>query len=157
MSGEEPADIARRLIQQNIYLTLGSADGAGQPWVSPIFYVAAGSERFYWVSSPDARHSRNLAVRPEVSMVIFDSRVPVGEAQAVYISARAEEVTGAEVEPAVDVYSRGSELRGARAWRLEDVIAPAVHRLYRATASEWSILDSIGHPRSGDRRIAVEL
>jgi hypothetical protein len=45
----------------------------------------------------------------------------------------------------------------ASEWRLEDVLAPAVHRLYRAMASEWSILDSIGHPQSGDRRIAVEL
>ena len=57
---EEPADIARRLIRDNLYLTVGSADSTGRPWVSPVFYVAQGAERFYWVSSPDALHSRNL-------------------------------------------------------------------------------------------------
>jgi Pyridoxamine 5'-phosphate oxidase len=64
MSPEQPADIARRLIRSNMYLTLGSADGAGSPWVSPVFYVAQGHAQFLWVSSPDARHSRNVAARP---------------------------------------------------------------------------------------------
>ena len=68
-----------------------------------------------------------------------------------YISGRAEEVTGPDVETAVQVYSRGSQLRGAREWTLEHVTAPAPLRLYRATASAWSVLDSVGHSGSGDR------
>jgi nitroimidazol reductase NimA-like FMN-containing flavoprotein (pyridoxamine 5'-phosphate oxidase superfamily) len=157
MSVEDPADIARRLIRENLYLTLATADAAGSPWVSPVFYVAAEDEHFYWVSSPEARHSRNLAERAEVSMVIFDSRVRVGEAQAVYISGRAGEVSGAAIEQSVQVYSRGSELRGAAEWTVEHVRAPAVHRLYRATATAFSVLDSIGHSRPGDQRIEVLL
>jgi nitroimidazol reductase NimA-like FMN-containing flavoprotein (pyridoxamine 5'-phosphate oxidase superfamily) len=157
MTAEQPAEIARRLIRSNMYFTLGSADGDGTPWVSPVFYVAEGHAQFLWVSSPDAWHSRNVAERPEVSIVIFDSQVELGQAQAVYISARAEEVAGGGLEAAVQAFSRGSKRWGAREWTLEYVRAPAVHRLYRATASEYSVLDSVGHPRPGDRRIPVNL
>jgi len=108
MTTEQPAQIARRLIRSNMYLTLGSADGAGTPWVSPVFYVADAHSHFLWVSPPDARHSRNVAERPEVSIVIFDSKVPLGHAQAVYISARAKEVAAGDLEAAVQAFSRGS-------------------------------------------------
>jgi hypothetical protein len=69
---------ARAIIDSNFYMTLGTADEEGRPWVSPVYYAAEGYAKFYWVSSPEATHSRNLAVRPEVSVVIFDSRTPVG-------------------------------------------------------------------------------
>jgi hypothetical protein len=42
---------------------------------------------FYWVSSPEAQHTRNLAERPEAEIVIFDSTAPVGQGEAVYITA----------------------------------------------------------------------
>src|SRR5688500_9495102 len=79
--------IARTIIDSNAYMTLATADGDGRPWASPVWYAAAGYAEFYWVSSPEARHSRNLAARPEVSIVIFElpgayrhgsSRVRVG-------------------------------------------------------------------------------
>jgi nitroimidazol reductase NimA-like FMN-containing flavoprotein (pyridoxamine 5'-phosphate oxidase superfamily) len=59
-------------------MTLATADETGCPWASPVWYAAEGYARFYWVSSPEAKHSRNLAVRPRLSIVIFDSRAPVG-------------------------------------------------------------------------------
>jgi hypothetical protein len=123
--------------------TLGSADGAGSPWVSPVFYVAQG-------------HAQFTSLRPEVSIVIFDSQARLAHAQAVYLSARAEEVAGGDLQAGVQAFSRGSERWGASEWTLEHR-PPAVHRLYRATASAYSVLDSIGHPRSGDRRIPVNL
>ena len=46
---------------------------------------ARGYDALFWVSSPQARHSRNLAARPQVSIVVFDSQVPVGSAAAVYM------------------------------------------------------------------------
>ena len=38
--------------------------------------------------------SRNLARRPDLSVVIFDSRVPAYTGQGVYLSAVAEELSG---------------------------------------------------------------
>lgn len=156
-SPEDAATLAKRLIDEGSYLTLGTADADGRPWVSPVWYAAAAHTELLWVSSPEARHSRNLADRPHVSAVIFDSGAPVGEAQAVYLRGTAAKLAGAELERSIAVFSRRSQQSGARPWTLEDVIAPARLRLYRASAREVFVLDSIGDTRQGDHRIPVEL
>jgi hypothetical protein len=138
--------IARSIIDVNLYMTLGTADGTGRPWASPVYYASAGYTEFYWVSSPEATHSRNIAARPQISIVVFDSHAPVGTGQGVYMSAVAEELAGVEVEKGIDVFSRGSVAHGAREWGLQDVQGAAPYRLYRATASPHSILDPTAHP-----------
>jgi hypothetical protein len=138
--------VARSIIDSNWYMALGTADETGRPWVSPVYYAPAGYTEFYWVSSPEARHSRNVAGRPEVSIVIFDSRVPVGAGQGVYMTAGAEELMGDELARGVGVFSRVSEGHGARPWTLEDVRPPAVYHLYRAVASEHWVLEPGSHP-----------
>jgi uncharacterized protein YhbP (UPF0306 family) len=104
-----------------MYMTLGTADENGRPWVPPVYYAPEGYVDFYWVSSPEAKHSRNLAARPEVSIVVFDSRTSVGSGQGVYMSAVAEELMGDDIERGIAVFSRRSEAHGAGEWNLEDV------------------------------------
>jgi hypothetical protein len=67
-------------------------DAAGRPWVSPVFFAADGYQDLYWISAPQATHSRNLAERPEASIVVFDSQAPVGTGQAVYMAVTADQV-----------------------------------------------------------------
>jgi len=62
-SDADHAAIARAIVDANVYMTLGTADAEGRPWVSPVFFAASGYRDYYWISSPDARHSRNLAGR----------------------------------------------------------------------------------------------
>ena len=85
-------DIARRIIDRGRYMTLGTCDEKGEPWASPVFYSTDGYGSFYWMSSPDATHSKNLKPRPNLAIVIFDTADPVGACQAVYVRARAEEL-----------------------------------------------------------------
>lgn len=149
MSGDPVAD-ARAVIDSNSYMTLGTADESGRPWVSPVWFAHSGYREFFWVSSPDARHSINLAARPEVGIVIFDSQVSPGDAEAVYVSAKAEELSGDELESGIDVFSRKSEADGLPAYSHADVQEPARLRLYRAVASEHFALGE------GSRRIPVD-
>jgi nitroimidazol reductase NimA-like FMN-containing flavoprotein (pyridoxamine 5'-phosphate oxidase superfamily) len=146
------ADVARAIIESNLYMTLGTADDAGGPWVSPVYYAPAGYGKFFWVSSPEAKHSLNLAGRPEVSIVIFDSGASIGTGQAVYMSAVAEAVDGADRDRGIDIFSRRSQAHGAPAWRSEDVRPPALLRLYRALASRHYVLDPAGDPVHGRAR-----
>jgi uncharacterized protein YhbP (UPF0306 family) len=139
---EELGGIAKAIIDSNRYLTLGTADEHGLPWVSPVWYAPDEYRRFFWVSSPEARHSRNVAARPQVSIVIFDSQAPVGTGQGVYMSAVAEELTGDAVDRGISIFSRRSVAQGAAAWTADDVRSPARQRLYRATASEHFVLGS---------------
>jgi uncharacterized protein YhbP (UPF0306 family) len=143
--------IARAIIDTNRYMTIATADERGVPWVSPVWYAVEGYREFFWVSAPEARHSRNLAVRPQVAIVIFDSSVPVGAAQAVYVSAAGEKMIGIDLDRGIEIFSRRSEAQGASGWALEDVQPPARHRLYRATASEVFVLG----PR--DERLRVDV
>ena len=74
-------DVARGIIDGNRYMVLGTADEGGRPWVSPVYYAPCGYSELHWVSTPEAQHSRNLAARPDLSIVVFDSQAPVGEGQ----------------------------------------------------------------------------
>jgi nitroimidazol reductase NimA-like FMN-containing flavoprotein (pyridoxamine 5'-phosphate oxidase superfamily) len=148
---DELAGLARTVIDSNSYMALGTADEAGLPWVSPVWFASEDYRHFHWVSSPESRHSRNIEARPEVAIAIFDSSVPIGGAQAVYISGQAEELTGAEMARGIELFSRISEAGGARRWALDEVLDPAPLRLYRATATEHFVLIE------GDRREPVTL
>jgi hypothetical protein len=161
-SQEEHAAIARGIVDANLYMVLGTVGEDGRPWVSPVFYATADYTRFYWTSLPEARHSRNLARRPDVSVVIFDSRVPAYTGQGVYMSGVAEELGGDDLARGLDVYPGAAE-RGARVMAAEEFLPPAPFRLYRATATHHSILCPSRarpcpvHGAAGDHRVAVTL
>jgi hypothetical protein len=91
-------ELARRVIDGNQYLTLGTTDPDGRPRLSPVYYTPARYTDLYWVSSPDTQHSRNLADRPEAEIVIFDSTAPAGRGEAVYLDAVATEVPDQELD-----------------------------------------------------------
>ncbi len=46
------AATAREIIDQSMYMVLGTADEAGRPWVSPVYFAAGEYSSFYWVSCP---------------------------------------------------------------------------------------------------------
>jgi nitroimidazol reductase NimA-like FMN-containing flavoprotein (pyridoxamine 5'-phosphate oxidase superfamily) len=141
MSGAEIEGVARAVFAGNRYMTLGTADDHGHPWVTPVWFAREGYDELFWVSSPHARHSRNIAARREVSIVVFDSQVPVGSASAVYMTAVAQELAGEPRQRGLEVFARESEAQGLTVWGLADVTAPARHRLYRAAVTEQWVLD----------------
>jgi nitroimidazol reductase NimA-like FMN-containing flavoprotein (pyridoxamine 5'-phosphate oxidase superfamily) len=146
------AAIARTIIDSNDYMVLATADEIGLPWASPVWYAPEEYRELFWVSSPEARHSRNLAARPELAIVIFDSTVAVGSGQGVYMSAVADQPSGEDLDRGIEIFSRRSEAQGAEAWTRDRVVSPSHLRLYRATVSEHSILDPAA---SRDQRIQV--
>ena len=84
----------RSIVDDNLYMVLATADADGRPWASPVYFASEDYTELYWVSSPEVTHSRNLAARSEVSIVVFDSQTPISTGQAVYMSAVAGQVTG---------------------------------------------------------------
>jgi nitroimidazol reductase NimA-like FMN-containing flavoprotein (pyridoxamine 5'-phosphate oxidase superfamily) len=160
MSQDELSGLARSVIDANRYMALGTADENGRPWVSPVWFASEDYRRFHWVSSPEARHSQNLSARPEVAIAVYDSSVAPGTAEAVYMSGRAEELTGDELERGIELFDRVSQKDLARQWGLSDVQPPSLLRLYRATALEHFVLVRGRDPKRGtgvDRRERVAL
>jgi pyridoxine/pyridoxamine 5'-phosphate oxidase len=142
---------AREIIDSNEYMTLATADEDGSPWASPVWFAHESHLRFVWVSKPEARHSRNLATRPQAGIVIFDSTVPMGAGQAVYVEAVAEQLEDDQAERYVEVFSRRSQERCGRHWTMDDIRTSAPLRLYLASASAQFVLGP------GDERIPVSL
>lgn len=142
---------AKRIVDSNLYMTLATADAEGRPWASPVWFAHEGYTSFVWVSKPEARHSKNLVARPEAGIVIFDSKVPEGGAEAVYVEAEVERLEGADEERWIAVFNSRSEGLGWPSWTVADVRPPARLRLYRATAAALFVLG----PK--DERIRVNL
>ncbi len=142
--------MARAIIDANLYMVLGTADAAGLPWVSPVYYAPAGYRDFIWVSSPDSRHSQNIQARRDVGIVIFDSSVPIDTGQGVYMSALAQELDGDEVTARIELFSQRSVGHGGRPFTASDVRAPSRLRLFAATALDHYVLET-----GIDRRIPV--
>jgi len=148
----------RAVLDGLLYMVLGTVDADGRPWVTPVYFSADGGTDFYWVSSPGARHSRNIAERPDVSIVVFDSTVPIGGAQAVYMRALAGEVPVDELERCAPLFA--ARVPQVRDYTADTLRPPAELRLYRATVSEHSVLVRGGDPDYGqgiDSRVAVDL
>jgi nitroimidazol reductase NimA-like FMN-containing flavoprotein (pyridoxamine 5'-phosphate oxidase superfamily) len=78
---------ARDLMDRLVFMNLATASRDAVPWNSPVFYTCDEDLNFYWLSSPDAQHSRNIRENPNVSIVIFDSTKADGDGLGVYFSA----------------------------------------------------------------------
>jgi nitroimidazol reductase NimA-like FMN-containing flavoprotein (pyridoxamine 5'-phosphate oxidase superfamily) len=139
MTPDDLAAHARAIIDTNYYLTLGTTDPDGRPWTTPVYFAPAGDREFYWLSATDSRHSRHLAERPQVSLVIFDSTVAPYHGRAVYAAGEAREVTGTDLDHALRSYPR-RDGGGATSVTREDVTGTSPYRLYRATASDLWVL-----------------
>ena len=141
---DELAERARRVIDTNRYLTLGTTEPDHRPRLSPVYYTHDGYHDFYWVSGPDAHHSVNLAARPDVAIVIFDSTAPVGQGKAVYISARAARVPDDELAAGCAA-AFGRVAPGAVSFRPDELSGDADLRLFRARATGYEV-----HVRGSD-------
>jgi nitroimidazol reductase NimA-like FMN-containing flavoprotein (pyridoxamine 5'-phosphate oxidase superfamily) len=155
---DQLAQMARDVIDSNRYLVLGTTEEDGRPRVSPVYYSQVGHRVFYWVSSPDAQHSRNIDARGEVSFVIFNSTLlPTQGNQAVYVDAVAEQIQEADLpEQCARAFAHVGP--GTRAFAPEELSGDGDLRLYRATATRHQVhVRGRDHPSGIDARVTVEL
>jgi nitroimidazol reductase NimA-like FMN-containing flavoprotein (pyridoxamine 5'-phosphate oxidase superfamily) len=131
------------------YMTIATSSEDGTPWVTPVWFAPDGDDALLWVSDPQARHSRNISVRPQIAIVVFDSTVVPYTAEAVYLTAAAAQVADGDVQRCIDAFSRHGVAQGLRPWVVAEVTGPARHRLYRAALAErWEL-------GPGDQRIPL--
>ena len=132
------------IVASNRFMTLATADADGLPWASPVWYAPDGEGALLWMSKPGARHSRNLAERLQLAIVIFDSTVASADAAAVYFDAVAE-----QAPDRVGVYSAHSVALGLDEVTVAEVTEPGPFRLYRAAiVAGWEL-------GPGDRRVPL--
>jgi hypothetical protein len=145
MNEDREYAVAREIIDRSLYMVVATADPSGQPWASPVYFAASDYRDFFWVSEPEATHSINLRDRREVGIVIFDTSVPIGQGQGVYVLGVARELPAHETSEGIEIFSKRSVSHGGNEWTVDDVSPPARHRLYQATAEAHYVLDEHDH------------
>lgn len=141
MNKENPQSIAKRIIEENRYMTLSTASLGGKPWISPVFFSYDEQFNLYWVSNKEALHSKLIRTNPQVAIVIFNSQALDREIDAVYIEATVHELESSEdIDVAVKVLDRRIQKDIFRVKSIQAVTNDAVWRIYRAIPNAVSKL-----------------
>ena len=138
-------------------MVLGTLDPSGRPRVSPVWFSLVDHQDVYWLSSPSAHHSRNIEVRPEVGIVVFNSAADPHTGQAVYLEVTAARVPDDELADACAEAFRGVDRELSYT---PESLADQPFVLYRAriTASEIHVRGrDFGDGKGSDQRVPVQL
>lgn len=119
---------AAEIIKTIKYATLATVTSDGKPWNSPVAHNWDADLNIYWFSDKEGQHSRNVRANQQVFIVIYDSTVPEGEGEGVYIQATVEELS----DPETIRYARHLKKRSDYD-DSDDFIGEAVRRVYKAT------------------------
>ncbi len=97
---------AKKIIADNLYLTLATADLQGKPWAAPVYYAYDADYTFYFVSASDSLHAQHIHVNPRVAFAVFDSTAPAGTGDGVQVDGIAEAASLRELPHILSVYFR---------------------------------------------------
>lgn len=139
--------IAKNIIQTNIYLTLGTADG--NPWVAPLYYCVTESYVFYFISQIESVHTKQLLKNPNVAFAIFDSHAPEGQGNGIQADGKAYIVTDDELPAALKYYHTTFIPITA-----EILTGSHPYRLFKLIPEHMYVLDSEAQT---DKRVEVKL
>jgi len=89
---ETNEEIARRILERILYITIATASKDGVPWNTPVYSAHDEDLNFFWASDQNSQHSKNIGENNQVFLVIYDSTVPEGTGEGVYVQAKAYEL-----------------------------------------------------------------
>ena len=150
---------AKIIIKEVVYLTLATADKNGKPWCTPVFTAYNDNYEFFWASGIETRHSLNIDENPDIAATIYDSSVPEGEGQAVYMEGVAEQLNP-------DNNQEGLKLLRARCNKAEEYYPLDAYqnetpvRIYKFTPKNFYVLNPDGDERYdvyADCRLQIKL
>ncbi len=96
--------IAKKIIRNNIYLTLSTAGKDGNPWAAPLFYCLDDKYNFYFISQLASLHVKHILESPKVAFSIFDSHQPEGSGNGIQGFGKAVELKDDEIDNALKWY-----------------------------------------------------
>lgn len=148
---------AAEIIKQIKYITIASVSADGQPWNTPVYSAFDRDLNFYWFSDKNSQHSQNVRNNNKVLLVIYDSTVPEGTGEGVYIKATVSELN--EPEAILAAKAVLDERVGKEKERnAENYMGNAVLRGYKAKALQiWMNDDEADDSGNYIRDIRVEV
>jgi nitroimidazol reductase NimA-like FMN-containing flavoprotein (pyridoxamine 5'-phosphate oxidase superfamily) len=113
------------------YATIATVSKGGKPWNSPVRHVYDEDLNIYWFSDKENQHSRNVRENEDVFIVVYDSTVPEGKGEGVYIQAKAYEVSDPEEIRLARRLKKGPDMDTP-----DDFMGDAVRRVYKAVPEQ---------------------
>lgn len=98
---------AAAIMEQTKYATVATVTPAGNPWNSPVYAQHDANACIYWISDKEGQHSRNIEANEQVFIVIYDSTVPEGKGEGVYLQATAYALEDPEEISAIRALKKG--------------------------------------------------
>lgn len=71
------------------YVTIATISPQGQPWNTPVVGRFDENLNLYWVSWRKSRHSQNIDIEPRIFVVLYDTDVPEGSGEGLYLQMHA--------------------------------------------------------------------
>lgn len=148
---------AAEIVKEILYITIASVSADGQPWNTPVYSAFDKDLNFYWFSDKNSQHSQNVRSNDKVLLVIYNSTVPEGTGEGVYVKATVSELNDPEeilaAKALLDERVGKEKERNA-----ENYMGDAVLRGYKATAIQvWMNDDDKDENGSYVRDIRVEV
>ncbi len=104
-SQQNHVEDARCIIDTNMYMVLATANKAGKPLATPVFYAYDGNNFFYFMSAAISEHAKNIMESCEASICIFDSSQPMGHALHVQAYCKASALSmETDIKSAIETY-----------------------------------------------------
>lgn len=140
-------EIARKIVKENIYLTLATSDGT--PWAAPLFYAVDDKYNFYYISQMDSLHTQHILKNPTVAFAIFDSHQKEGTGNGVQGLGKAYPLKDEELPEAFKWYhTTFIEMRP------ESFTGDAPYRFFKIVTEKFYVLDP---DAKVDKRVEVKL
>ncbi len=138
--------LIREYLPNIIHMSLGTC-ADNKPWVCEVHFVYDDGLNLYWRSTPDRRHSEDIAKNPNVAGNIVVQHGPTEKPRGVYFEGTAEMLSGVTENDQVyklfaDRLNKGPEI-------LEDAANPDGNQFYKITVKDWYVFDTRGPATPG--------
>lgn len=148
MGEATPLTRTTRLLNEARYLTLATASADGSPWSAVLQYAwLADPLRLLFGSAARSRHSRDVAVRPEVGGALFVAGgADLLSVDGAQFSGFCRELSAEEVDRFHESFYAAllPDPRERAEWALPPsaLLAPAEHRVYVIEVRRWWLVDT---------------
>lgn len=107
MASERLAAVAQDLLDASTLCAIATMTPAGSPYVNTAYFAWARDFRLFWLSHPDATHSRNIQTTGTAALAVYDSTQTWGKPdRGIQVFGAGCEATGSVADDAASVYAR---------------------------------------------------
>lgn len=143
----------QQLLGRIPYVTIATVCPNGQPWNSPVVGRFDRDMNLYWISWKENQHSLNIAYDQRIFVVVYDSQVPEGQGEGLYLQMKAHELSNGELGKAREAYGTSFF---SHTFKHDQFLGSCPQRIYRAVPENiWYNIDGSARGHFVDKRVAI--